>query len=326
MASMQTGIRTSMTSTTTTIRTSMTQMRSVMQSGMTASRTVMTTGMTAIKVATSSGMTATVLVVRTSLTQITTLTSSQMLVIQKTMSTSLTAIKSDTTSSLLSILSTTKSTFTSISAEITAEMNRARAAVSTAVSAMKSSMNFTWSLPYLKMPHITITGSFSVNPPTAPKFSVSWYKEGGILDGAQIFGAMGSTLLGGGEAGQEAVLPLAELWDQMRSIMAEVVSETSNDSSLGLLVEKLDAMAAGANEPSISDLLDWLNGDPDDDDDEPQDQGGDAPIYQITYAPTLQFYGGTPTQDDLVEAQRMSQEEFNEMMDEWVKSNDRKNF
>ena len=38
-----------------------------------------------------------------------------------------------------------------------------------------------------------------------------------------IFGALGSTLLGGGEAGAEAILPLAELWKQMRQIIGDII-------------------------------------------------------------------------------------------------------
>ena len=205
--------------------------------------------------------------------------------------------------------------------DITTQMNRAKAAVVAAVSAMRSTMNFTWSLPYLKMPHIKITGSFSVDPPKAPQFSVSWYKEGGILDGAQIFGAAGNTLLGGGEAGQEAVLPLDDLWTQMRSIMTEVISGTDM-ASFSALVDRLDAAMAGGQESTPTDLLTGLTGDPDDGGGEP-DSG---PLYTITFSPTYQFYGEAPTQEDMTEAARMSQDEFNDMMDAWVKDHSRKSF
>ena len=56
---------------------------------------------------------------------------------------------------------------------------------------------------------------------------MSWYKEGGILKGAQIFGQMGNTFLGGGEAGAEAVLPLRtfyqNLGDKIESAMERVM-------------------------------------------------------------------------------------------------------
>ena len=71
---------------------------------------------------------------------------------------------------------------------------------------------------------------------------------------------------------------------------------------------------------TLADLADWLAG----------GRGGDTQndnsSYQITYSPTFQFYGEAPTQEDLVEASRMSQEEFNEMMDEWAKRQGRLSF
>ena len=52
----------------------------------------------------------------------------------------------------------------------------------------------------------------------------------------------------------------------------------------------------------------------------------DTESYQITYAPTFQFYGAAPSKEDIVDAGRMSQDEFNDMMDEWIKQRDRLNF
>ena len=61
----------------------------------------------------------------------------------------------------------------------------------------------------MKLPHFTITGKFSLNPPSAPKFGVSWYAKGGIFDAPTIAGI--------GEAGPEAVVPLDRFWDEIRN-------------------------------------------------------------------------------------------------------------
>lgn len=57
---------------------------------------------------------------------------------------------------------------------------------------------------------------------------ISWNAKGGILDGAQLFGAKGNTLLGGGEAGREALLPLdrnTEWMDQIADRVTERMYE-----------------------------------------------------------------------------------------------------
>ena len=73
--------------------------------------------------------------------------------------------------------------------------------------------------PQLKMPHITISGSFSLNPPKAPSFNVKWYKkamdDAYILNGATIFGQQGGSLLGGGESGSETIVGTEKLIDMM---------------------------------------------------------------------------------------------------------------
>ena len=64
---------------------------------------------------------------------------------------------------------------------------------------------------HIALPHFSINGSFSLAPPSIPTIGINWYANGGILKAPTVFGAMGNTLLAGGEAGPEAVAPISEL-------------------------------------------------------------------------------------------------------------------
>ena len=114
------------------------------------------------------------------------------------------------------------------------ELEAARSVVSSTIEKIKGVFNFSWKLPDLKLPHISVNGGQAPygigGKGSLPSFSIQWYKEGGILNGATIFGAMGGNLLGGGEAGAEAVLPLSELWKQMTEIVKGVVKGENEES------------------------------------------------------------------------------------------------
>ena len=128
-------------------------------------------------------------------------------------------IKSTISSVWNSVKSATSSTWNAIKTAITTPINAAKTAVGNAISAIRSKFNFSWSLPYLKLPHPSISGSFSLNPPSVPHFSISWYKNGGIMTKPTAFGAAGDTLLAGGEAGAEAILPLKQFYDRLGDML-----------------------------------------------------------------------------------------------------------
>ena len=79
-------------------------------------------------------------------------------------------------------------------------MENAKSIVKSGIDKLRSFFNFDWSLPRIKLPHFNISGSFSLNPPRIPSFSVDWYARGGVFNSPSIIGV--------GEAGQEAVMPL----------------------------------------------------------------------------------------------------------------------
>jgi len=146
-------------------------------------------------------------------------------------------IRSTIASKIQAAKDTVSNVLEGIKSAFTSKLEAARSVVSGAIERIKGAFNFSWKLPELKLPHISVSGGeapFGIaGKGSLPKFSIQWYRDGGILNGATIFGALGGNLLGGGEAGAEAVLPLSELWKQMTEIVRGVVkgeNEESGDS------------------------------------------------------------------------------------------------
>ena len=147
---------------------------------------------------------------------------------KSTVSSVVNSIKSTVSSGFNSAKSTVTNTFNSIKNTISNAMNKARNIVKGAIDKIKSFFNFSWSLPKLKLPHFKINGSFSLNPPSVPKFSIDWYKKamngGMILNGATIFG-MGKNgkLLGGGEAGSETIVGTKSLMNMIKRSVDDAI-------------------------------------------------------------------------------------------------------
>lgn len=94
-------------------------------------------------------------------------------------------------------------------------------------------------LPKIKLPHFTISGSFSLNPPSIPHIGVEWYAEGGILNMPTIFGMRDGRLMGGGEAGPEAVAPI----DTLLGMIDTVVERHSNSDGTAAIVAAIEELS-----------------------------------------------------------------------------------
>ena len=117
-------------------------------------------------------------------------------------------------------------TFNEFKAKVTATFNSIKTAIITPIQAaidkVKSIVNkIKGFFPIkvgnifgnIKLPHFKVTGKLSINPPSVPKLSIDWYKKGGIFDSPSIIGV--------GEAGSEAVVPLDKFWNKLDNLQGE---------------------------------------------------------------------------------------------------------
>ena len=227
---------------------------------------------------------------------------------KSTVSSLMSGITSAMSSGLSSALSTVSGKFSSIYSTISSKMSAARDAVGNAISALKSKFNFSWSLPHLKLPHVSISGSFSINPPSVPHFGISWYKDGGILTRPTIFGAAGNNLLAGGEAGAEAVVPLATLWDKLETMITSVfntASTTGGSSGEGLT--STAGRLLTLDDFSLGSLA---------------DSGGVVVYYDFsgfTWSPQIQTEGTGDDTDDFMAKLKAHEAEFFDWLEEFIK-------
>ena len=149
--------------------------------------------------------------------------------------------------------------------------------------------------------------------------SVPQLATGGIVSDPTL------AMIGEGKQ-SEAVIPLDTLWDKMGAFINNAINNPNGvvGSAIRMLAERLDDFNAGANRTPLA----VLSGDistpiyPDTGRNDPEGLGG----MTITYAPVYRFEGSTPSKTDMVQAEKMSQSEFDKMMRQWQKDRGRLKF
>lgn len=159
------------------------------------------------------------------------------------------AIKSTVTSVFNSVKSTVTSIFNGIKSTATSVWNGIKSAITTPIEAAKNKVKgvvdaikgffsgMKISLPHIKLPHFRVSGKLSIAPPSVPHLSIDWYKEGGIMTSPTIFGMNGSSLMAGGEAGAEAILPLAGFYKQLEAMISSHLNTSAMEKYLAVIAD-----------------------------------------------------------------------------------------
>ena len=130
------------------------------------------------------------------------------------------SVKSTATNLFNGIRSTATNVWNGIKNAIVTPIEAARDKIRSALDAVSGFFSgLKLQLPHIKLPHFRVSGTLSISPPSVPHLSIDWYKEGGIMAAPTIFGMNGSSLMAGGEAGKEAILPLKGFYDQLEAML-----------------------------------------------------------------------------------------------------------
>ena len=165
--------------------------------------------------------------------------------IKSTVSSVVNGVKSTISSGLNAAKNTVSNVLNSIKSKFSSIFESAKSIVSNAINKIKSFFNFSWSLPKIKLPHFSISGKFSLNPPSIPHFSVSWYKkamdEPYMFTKPTLFDVNPATgkAKGAGEAGDEVMIGKDTMLNMIRQAVA---AENS------ALAEKFDQLISLLNE------------------------------------------------------------------------------
>ena len=222
---------------------------SVISTVMNAIKTVFSTVWNAIKTVVTTVVNAIKSVVTTVFNAIKSTATTVWNAIKAAVTTPVNAIKSTVTTVFNSVKSTVTSIFNGIKSTATSVWNGIKTAITTPIEAAKNKVKsvvdaikgffsgMKISLPHIKLPHFKVTGKLSISPPSVPHLSIDWYKEGGIMTSPTIFGMNGSSLMAGGEAGAEAILPLAGFYKQLESMISSHLTTSAMEKYLAVIAD-----------------------------------------------------------------------------------------
>ena len=233
----------------TKVSTAINAISTVISTVLNAIKTVFTTVWNAIKTHVTTVVNAVKTVVTTVFNAIKSVATTVWNGIKTAISTVVDGIKSKVTSVFNSVKSTVSSVFNGIKSTATSVWNGIKSAITTPIEAAKNKVKsvvdaikgffsgMKISLPHIKLPHFKVTGSLSIAPPSVPHLSIDWYKNGGIMNRPTIFGMNGSSLMAGGEAGQEAILPLSGFYEQLEAMLDSKMNTAGMERYLAIIAD-----------------------------------------------------------------------------------------
>ena len=237
-----------------TVTTVMNTIRNTISTVWNAIKSVVTSVINAIKSVISSVFNAIKSTISSILNSIKSVFSSVWNGIKSTVSSVVNGVKSTISSGLNAAKNTVSNVLNGIKSKFSSIFESAKSIVSNAINKIKGFFNFSWSLPKIKLPHFSISGKFSLNPPSIPHFSVSWYKK--AMDEPYMFtkptlfdvNPATGTAKGAGEAGDEVMIGKDTMLNMIRQAVAV--------ENAGLL-DKFDLLIALLDEffPKVLDML-----------------------------------------------------------------------
>lgn len=134
------------------------------------------------------------------------------------------------------ILSAVKGAFTKIPSAVKSIFTKAVSLVKSFPGRFKSALKFSWSLPHLNLPHLSVSGGkapFGIGGKgSLPSFHISWYKK--AMESPYVFSD--ATLFGAGEAGDEMLYGRSRLMSDIK----EATRGAKNDVTINVTVNGAD--------------------------------------------------------------------------------------